>query len=57
MRPSNELSIKDSRLLAEEMEPEAKVDATMISSKNGSAIMTVSIATVFTALGVVVASF
>jgi hypothetical protein len=57
MRPSNEMSIKDSRLLAEEMEPEAKVDATMISSKNGSTIMTVSIATVFTALGVVVASF
>ena len=49
-------SLKENRLLAEEMEPEAKVDAT-ISSKNGSTIMTVSLATVFTALGVVVASF
>ena len=53
----NDISIKASRLLTEEMEPEAKVDATMISSKNGSTVMTVSIATVFTALGVAVASF
>ena len=57
MTPRNQMSIKDKRLLAEEMEPEAEVDATMISSKNGSTIMTVSFATVFTALGVVVASF
>ena len=49
-------SLKDSRRLAEEMEPEAEVDAN-ISSKNGSTIMTVSLATVFIALGVVVASF
>lgn len=51
-----EISIKESRLLAEEMEPEAKVDAN-ISSKNDCTIMTVSIATVFTALAIVVASF
>ena len=47
---------KESRRLAEEMEPEAEVDVN-ISSKNGSTIMTVSFATVFTALGVAVASF
>ena len=52
----NDISIKDIRLLAEEMEADAKVDAT-ISSKNGSTIMTLSIATVFTVLGFVAASF
>ncbi len=57
MTPRNEMSIKDSRLLAEEMEPEANVDATTIGSKNGSTIMTVSFAAVFTALGFFAASF
>ena len=56
-RRPGEMSIKDSRLLAEEMEPEAEVDATMISSKNGSSAMTVSIATVFTvAAGLIISS-
>ena len=52
----NDISIKDSRLLAEEMEAKAEVYATMLSSNNGSSAMTVSIATVFTVAAGLIAS-